>query len=359
MQCPDCGYISFKQEKACGSCGYKFKKSAKSSKLFADSESFSIFAGASATSSQAKEQESQGNSYSGGESVGVMDAHEEPSFIDSETGDFNLDLSEAQTEVSEEVPDTSSTQTEEVDYEDLEFDPDADIDLGEVEGLGLEPFDEPNAPETQTAETPEVDAVPEKTSDDVSLATDIAAEIPNDDKPIELELTESNPEEEAHEAALEIQEPEDPILPIEPELEINEPEELISPAETELVIDEPENETNEVSLEIQEPEELVLPTESELEIDEPESETVSMTPELDLGETEIKVDLDDEPSIPDESETVAPTAPETDELELNLEIDDSEGPLVTQNQEAPELEIEDLGLELESLDEPDKDTPKN
>jgi hypothetical protein len=41
-----------------------------------------------------------------------------------------------------------------------------------------------------------------------------------------------------------------------------------------------------------------------------------------------------------------------DELDLNLEIDDSDGPLTTADTEIPEIEIEDLGLELEDSDPP-------
>ena len=53
----------------------------------------------------------------------------------------------------------------------------------------------------------------------------------------------------------------------------------------------------------------------------------------------------------------ATLAAQLDELDLNLEIDDSDGPLTIQNNEIPDIEIEDLGLELESPDDPDKDKP--
>ena len=80
------------------------------------------------------------------------------------------------------------------------------------------------------------------------------------------------------------------------------------------------------------------------------------TPALDLGENEIALDLDDNPSI-----TPAPpvAAAPLDEVELSLEIDDSDDPLTIQSQDIPDLEIEDLGLELESSDDPAADKPLN
>ena len=42
-------------------------------------------------------------------------------------------------------------------------------------------------------------------------------------------------------------------------------------------------------------------------------------------------------------------------LDLNLKIDDSGRPLTILNNEIPNIEIEDLSLELETPDDPDKD----
>ena len=42
-------------------------------------------------------------------------------------------------------------------------------------------------------------------------------------------------------------------------------------------------------------------------------------------------------------------------LDLNLKIDDSAGPLTILNNKIPNIEIEDLSLELEIPDDPDKD----
>ena len=45
MQCPDCGYICFKQAKDCGNCGFNFKKAATSAATLFRNDSFTIFAG--------------------------------------------------------------------------------------------------------------------------------------------------------------------------------------------------------------------------------------------------------------------------------------------------------------------------
>ena len=42
MQCPECSYISFKIEKACRLCGFRFKKNQKGPS-FSTKESFSIY----------------------------------------------------------------------------------------------------------------------------------------------------------------------------------------------------------------------------------------------------------------------------------------------------------------------------
>ena len=181
----------------------------------------------------------------------------------------------------------------------MEFDLDEYIELEEVEVLELHPLHT-----TETLEGPEAD-----TTEMASISLDTAV------YSIE-ELTIDEP--------IAIDEPdEEPLLSIEPPLEISEPEKIISlkPA-----------------LEIGEPEETPS-IEPALEIGELENEEA--TPALDLGENEVALDLDDNPSI-----TPAPpvAAAPLDEVELSLEIDDSDDPLTIQSQDIPDLEIEDLGL---------------
>ena len=453
MQCSGCGYISFKKEKDCGACGFKFKKSTQGSQSLAGKESFTIFAGSV---------KGQSEDSSAIESVGLLDEQEPTSFIDPETGNFNLDLPATSEEIIEEAQ-ISSKNTE---YESLEFDLDEDIELEEVEGLDLHPLHT-----TETLEEPEADTT-EMASISLDTAVDSIEEL-TIDEPIAIDETASV------EPVLEIGEPDqEPPLSIEPPLEISEPEKTISlepaleigelknsvglldeqeptsfidpetgnfnldlPATSEEIIEEaqissknteyeslefdldedieleevegldlhplhttetleePEADTTEMAsisldtavdsieeltidepiaidetasvepvLEIGEPDqEPPLSIEPPLEISEPEK-TISLepaleigeleneetTPALGLGENEIALDLDENPSI-----TPAPpvAAAPLDEVELSLEIDDSDDPLTIQSQDIPDLEIEDLGLELESSDDPAADKP--
>jgi hypothetical protein len=282
MQCSGCGYISFKKEKACGACGFKFKKSTQDSQSLAGKEPFTIFAG----SVKGQSEES-----SAIESFGLLDEQEPTSFIDPETGNFNLDLPATSEEIIEEAQ-ISSKNTE---YESLEFDlDDDDVELEDLEGLSLEPLHT-----TETLEETEADTTKMAS---ISLDTEVdSIEELTIDETIAIDETASV------DPVLEIGEPdEEPPLSIEPPLEIS------------------------------------------------EFENQEATPALDLGETEIIIDLDDNPSI-----TPAPpiAAAPLDEVELSLEIDDSDDPLTIQSQDIPRLEIEDLGLKLESSDNPKPDKP--
>ena len=245
MKCSDCGYISFKKEKACRSCGFKFKKSTQSSQSLAGKETFSIFAGS---------EKGQSEDSPVVENVGLLDEQEPATFIDPETGDFNLDLPDTSEEMTNEPP-VSSENTE---YQSMEFNMYEDIELEEIEGLGLEPLHA-----VETLREPETDT----TIDSIE------------------------------------------------EIKIDEPEETAS-------------------------------LEPVLETEKPKSENGA----LDLDDNKIVLGLDDNQSSP------VATAP-LDEIELNLEIDDSDGPLTTQTQDIPDIEIEDLGLELESSDDPEPDKP--
>ena len=351
MQCSGCGYISFKKEKACGACGFKFKKSTQGSQSLAGKESFTIFAGSV---------KGQSEDSSAIESIGLLDEQESTSFIDPETGNFNLDLPA----ISEEIIEEAQISSKNTEYESLEFDLGEDIELEEVEGLGFEPLHT-----AETLEGPEADTT-EMASISLDTAVDSIEEL-TIEEPIAIDETASV------EPVLEIGEPDqEPPLSIEPPLEISEPEKTIS-LEPALEIGELKNsvglldeqeptsfidpETGNFNLDLpatsgepdQEP---PLSIEPPLEISEPEK-TISLepaleigelkneeaTPALDLGENEIALDLDDNPS-----NTPAPpvAAAPLDKVELSLEIDDSDGPLTIQSQDIPDLEIEDLGLKL-------------
>ncbi len=315
MQCPDCGYISFKQEKNCGSCGFNFKKAATTTESLFRNDSFTIF---SSPKTSEEEQESLSpSSPQAGEGIAVIDPPEgfqENPELDS--GEFLLNLSDATKEVPETTlkPDTSEPDTSE--FIPMEFGTDADINLEEMEveglGLGLEPLEEepPATPETsktvpeetllQISEEPEagdLDLAPEN-SDNLELKID-ELEISSSEEPEEITLNISDTEETLSIENIDLE-------------EVNEDLEIASSQN-------------------------------------PEQDTVE-PPVLDLGNTEIILDLDEdfEPESPEPS----PPPAQSDEFEIKLEIDDSDGPLTINNDEIPEVEIEDLGLELEDSDSP-------
>ena len=255
MQCPECRYISFKIEKTCGACGFKFKKNQISTFLYAN-ESLSFF-----DLFPVEKEEKENNV----ESIGVLEAVERESFINPETGDFNLDLFEIEDNKIENAQaslDQNSDPNKEISiYESPSFGPNKDIYLEkiEVESLGPESFQ--TTKEEKTEETQSIETIPS------------AIEEPN------------NSDETSF---------------LEPALETREP----------------------------------------------------VTPELDLGENEIKLDLSNEPIPKNEPE---PGSSLSDLSSLDLEIDNSDEPFITKSNEIAEIKIEDPGLELESSDESEKD----
>jgi hypothetical protein len=326
MQCLDCGYISFKKEKACRSCGFMFNKSTQSLQSLAGKETFSIFGGS---------EKGQSEDSSVVENVGLLDEQEPATFIDPETGDFNLDLPDTSEETTKESP-VSSESTE---YQSIEFNTYENIELEEIEGLGLEPLHA-----VEILREPETDT----TIDSIE----------------EIKIDE--PEEIASlEPVLEIDEPEK-IASLEPVLEIGKPKsekEASDLDDNKIVLGLDDNQSNSVA-----PPVAAAPLddiELNLEIDEPE-ETASLEPALEIGKPKSEKeasDLDDNKIVlgldDNQSNSVAPpvAAAPLDDIELNLEIDDSDGPLTTQNQDIPDIEIKDLGLELEQSDDPEPDKP--
>jgi hypothetical protein len=262
MQCTDCGYISFKQEKNCGSCGFNFNKAVTSTESLFRNDSFTIF-----PSQKSFEEESLGlSTLHEGEAIVVINPskssqeNQEP-----KSGKFLLDLSATKKEepATNLKSDVYEPDTEE--FIPIEFETDTDINLEEIEveglGLGLEPFEEGSE-------------VSDSNSEGITLnIIDLLEEAKT-----ELELTPSSSQSQKKDTA-------EPAAPL-----------------------------------------------------------------LDLGNTEIRLDLGDDP----EPESLKPSPPpaQSDELELKLEIDDSNGPITINDDEIPEVEIEDLGLKLEDPDSP-------
>jgi hypothetical protein len=293
MQCPDCGYISFKIEKNCGSCGFNLKKAATSPASLFRNDSFTIF---SSPKSSEEEQESlSASTPQTGEDITVIDppesSQENPELKSVE---FLLDLSATNKEEPETNLKSYASVHEVSGFIPMEFGTDADINLEEMEaeglGLGLEPLKmEPPITPTNSKTEPE----------------DNLLEISEEPK-----VSNSNSE--------------DIILDI---IDLDDSSSIES-----LALEEDKNELK------------IVPSSSQNQ----EQATVEpAAPVLDLGNTEIILDLDEdlEPVSLGPSSPLAPA--ESDEFELKLEIDDSDD-------ETPEVEIEDLGLELE-----DSDTPAN
>ncbi len=285
MQCPECHYITFKVTKKCGNCNFDFKHH----KHHRAPEAFTIHEGAAMVA----------------EPVGVGEAATyaaDTGFGTTPSGDFNLDLSDALAQAGvSAAAETVGVPTEEdlqpvESLDSLEFDPDAElaIDDLEVEGLGFEDLVE-TASGTGEEETSEIspDTAIEPEADVVEPAVDLEPE-----------------------PGVDIAEP---AVELEPELE----------AAVEVDLDTSE-----------ESGELDLGTADE----EPE---LVVEPET----SEISLDLDE---VPVESESPAPEpepGPETDEPEIKLEIDSSDAPLSGEKTDEPEVEIEDLGLSLEENDD--------
>ncbi len=366
MQCPDCGYIFFKQAKICGSCGFDFKKAKPSSAPLFRNDSFSIFSGKKTPATEPEAQAIPADK----EEIAVIgppeDSRENPSL---ESREFLLDLSDAR-KVSQTAPLNSMTfQSTNTEYAPLEFSPDADINLKEFEveglGLGLEPK-EPAGPLSQETpgsegkenlfeiiEEPEgiesspkeveglgLDLEPKEPAEPLSQETPGGEGKENLFEIIEEpEGIESIPKEENTDSPIETAANEGPDLETIPDAPPMNQENIF---EINHLSDIP-SEGNSVVEVSNEPE----PTPETPEEEPVQSVTEPEAPVLDLGEEELSLDL--------ETESLAEPPPppiEIEELDLNLEIDDSEGPLSTANPEFPEIKIEDLGLELEDPDTP-------
>jgi hypothetical protein len=228
MECLDCCYISFKQEKNCGSCGFNFNEASISPESLFRNDSFTIFS----RPKSFEEKSLDTSTPPAWEGIAVIDPPESSQENQEfSSGEFLLDL--------------SATNKEE---------PDTNLEEIVVEGLGLEPLEEEPG-------------ISDSNSEDITLNISDLLEKAK----IELELTPSSSQS--------------------PKQDIAEPAPSV----------------------------------------------------LDLGNTILDLAKDSEPESPKLSSLPA----QSEELELKLEIDDSNGPLTINDDEIPEVEIEDLGLELE------------
>ena len=135
VECPNCGYISFKQEKDCGSCGRILNRAATLSAPLFRNDSFTVF-----LSSKAAKKEQDETCLSSSqihEEIPVI----EPSQNSQENSehtleDFLLNLSDAEQEHSEATLKPDSSKLEITNYSPMEFRVDAHTNVQE-EGLEL------------------------------------------------------------------------------------------------------------------------------------------------------------------------------------------------------------------------------
>ena len=135
VQCPNCGYISFKQEKNCGSCGHILTRAeALSASLFRN-DSFTIF-----LSSKAAEKEQDGTCLSSSkvhDEIPVIEPSQNSwKNLEHNLDDFLLNLSDAEQEHSEATLKPDSSKLEITNYSPMEFRVDAHTNVQE-EGLEL------------------------------------------------------------------------------------------------------------------------------------------------------------------------------------------------------------------------------
>ena len=129
VQCPDCGYISFKQEKDCGSCGFSLKKATTSSASLFRNNSFNIFI--SSKAHKKKQDESCPSSSQAHEKIAVIEASKGSQLNRELTSrDFLLNLSDAKQDHSGPNLKSDSSELNTRGFSPIKFY--NDIDLQEV-----------------------------------------------------------------------------------------------------------------------------------------------------------------------------------------------------------------------------------
>ena len=132
MQCPDCGYISFKQEKDCGSCGHILTRAAALSASLFRNASFTIF-----LSSKAAEKEQDGTclfSSKVHDEIPVIEPSQNSwKNLEHNLDDFLLNLSDAEKDNSEATLKSDSPKLEVTNYSPMELGTNLYNDLQEEE----------------------------------------------------------------------------------------------------------------------------------------------------------------------------------------------------------------------------------
>ena len=132
MQCPNCGYISFKQEKDCGSCGHILTRAAALSASLFRNDSFTIF-----LSSKAAEKEQDGTclfSSKVHDEIPVIEPSQNSwKNLEHNLDDFLLNLSDAEKDNSEATLKSDSPKLEVTNYSPMELGTNLYNDLQEEE----------------------------------------------------------------------------------------------------------------------------------------------------------------------------------------------------------------------------------
>ncbi|KMP12652.1 hypothetical protein UR09_00670 [Candidatus Nitromaritima sp. SCGC AAA799-A02] len=252
MKCPSCEYINFKIVSKCSNCGYDYKKLKKDPPRLHAREGFTVFAGILDPALVAEEPE-----------IAVAAAEEspavdlEPAVSVEESGDFDLDLSDAMDafpEADQETPQAVAQEAEPAaDLMDdsalsADFDEVTDMDISdiEVEGLGFEGMDLGNAGEVaiETEESPEEEAVlldlgeePAPVAEELALSPepdveeDVSLDLGEDVGAVELNLDEGSDVEVTDDAEMNLEpEAEDMELSVDEEVSVEIPAEEEPPA---------------------------------------------------------------------------------------------------------------------------------
>lgn len=344
MNCPHCGIISFKLAKKCPNCNANLRGLAENAMRAERRASFSIYTpvAALADSSHAElDFEVEDTTRPAKSDLRFTDI---PRELDQESGDFDLDLSDAAKAYTAAVtPSPLEAPAVLADRErplDLDFSLDETADEIEVEGLGFEPFDTTPeiVPDVEESESMiDFDLEP-KTAPEIEPTLDLAPE-----PTLVMDETESGFDASVSEPALELEPTLDlergPTLGLEsePAMEL-EPELGFEKHEIEFKLDEekPFGEP-ELSLDLETGDEKFGSG-----LEEPRAESglpldldIESEPHLEIEDAELKLEMDESPAEPEFA------------LDLELEKDKPRD---------LDLRLDDLKLEMETGETPDKDS---
>ena len=135
VECPNCGYISFKQEKDCGSCGRILNRAATLSAPLFRNDSFTVFL--SSKAAKKEQDETCLSSSQVHEEIPVINpSQNSQENLENTLENFLLNLSDAEQDHSEATLKSDSSKLEVTNYSPMEFRVDPHTNLQE-EGLEL------------------------------------------------------------------------------------------------------------------------------------------------------------------------------------------------------------------------------